>query len=169
MYSIYDKIRGQIEEIIKSAISQANSEGLLPEVDIPPIMTEKPREEAFGDLSTNIAMQMAKQAKKAPRNIAQVLIDRIKICGTFVDKVEIAGPGFINFHLSNKWLYETLALIDEKKDAYGQVNIGNGDKVMVEFVSANPTGPLHMGNARRGALGDLSLIHISEPARLRRM
>ncbi len=154
MYSIYEKIREQIEEIIKSSITQAVSEGLLPEADIPSIMTEKPREEAFGDLSTNIAMQMARQAKKAPRQIAQILIDRINTCGTFVVKVEMAGPGFINFYLSNKWLYETLALIDEKKDDYGQANIGNGAKVMVEFVSANPTGPLHMGNARGGALGD---------------
>ena len=154
MYSIYEKIKEQIEDIIKTAISQAITDGQLPEIEVPQIMTEKPREEAFGDFSTNIAMQMAKQAKKAPKQIAQIIIDRINTDNTFVIRVEIAGPGFINFYLNNEWLYETLGLIDEKKEQYGEVNIGHGTKVMVEFVSANPTGPLHMGNARGGALGD---------------
>ncbi|MDD4296903.1 MAG: arginine--tRNA ligase [Ruminiclostridium sp.] len=154
MYSIYEKIKEQIEAIIKTAISKAITDGQLPEIDVPQIMTEKPREEAFGDFSTNIAMQMAKQAKKAPKQIAQIIIDRINTDNTFVIRVEIAGPGFINFYLNNEWLYETLGLIDEKKEQYGEVNIGRGTKVMVEFVSANPTGPLHMGNARGGALGD---------------
>jgi len=154
MYSIYEKIREQIEAVVKEAVQNSVSEGLLPEIELLPIMMEKPREEAFGDFSTNIAMQMAKQAKKAPRQIAQIITDRMKTDGTFIMRVEIAGPGFINFYLNNKWLYETLDLIDEKKENYGQVNIGEGRKVMVEFVSANPTGPLHMGNARGGALGD---------------
>jgi arginyl-tRNA synthetase len=154
MYSIYEKIREQIETVVKDAILRSISKGLLPEIELPPIMMEKPREEAFGDFSTNIAMQMAKQARKAPGQIAQIIIDRMKTDGTFVVRVEAAGPGFINFYLNNEWLYETLDLIDEKKEDYGRVNIGNGKKVMVEFVSANPTGPLHMGNARGGALGD---------------
>lgn len=154
MDSIYEKIREQITKIIQEAISQAIEKDMLPEMSIPPVILEKPREEAFGDLSSNIAMQMARQVRKAPAQIAQIIIDNINTEGTFVDRVDKAGPGFINFYLNNQWLYQTLSLIDEKKEHYGEVNAGKGKKVMVEFVSANPTGPLHMGNARGGALGD---------------
>lgn len=154
MYSIYEKITEQIETVMKNSIARAISDGELPETDIPKIMLEKPREEAFGDLSTNLAMQMAKLVKMAPRNLAQIITKHINTEGTFISKVDVAGPGFINFYLNNEWLYKTLRLIDEKKERYGEVNIGNGRKVMVEYVSANPTGPLHMGNARGGALGD---------------
>ena len=154
MYSIYQKINQQIEMVIKNAIDKAVENGQLVEIDLPQIMIEKPREEAFGDFSTNIAMQIVKQAKKAPRQIAEVIVQNINKEGTFINKVSVAGPGFINFYLDNEWLYETLSLIDERKEKYGEVNIGKGSKVMVEFVSANPTGPLHMGNARGGALGD---------------
>jgi len=154
MYSIYDEITEQLEAALKEAISNAVSTGDIPETEIPKIMFEKPREEAFGDISTNLAMQMARFAKTAPRNLAQTIAKNIKTEGTYIERVEVAGPGFINFYLNNEWLYRTLRLIDEKQEHYGEVNIGNGEKVMVEFVSANPTGPLHMGNARGGALGD---------------
>ena len=141
MYSIYQKINQQIEMVIKNAIDKAVENGQLVEIDLPQIMIEKPREEAFGDFSTNIAMQIVKQAKKAPRQIAEVIVQNINKEGTFINKVSVAGPGFINFYLDNEWLYETLSLIDERKEKYGEVNIGKGSKVMVEFVSANPTGP----------------------------
>lgn len=154
MYSVYEKIREQIETVIKKAMSKAISGGDLPDIEIPPIILEKPREESFGDFSTNIAMQMARTAKKAPRQIAQIITENMDHSDTYVEKVDVAGPGFINFYLDNDWLYQTLLLINEKKEHYGYVNIGQGKKVMVEFVSANPTGPLHMGNARGGALGD---------------
>ena len=154
MYSIYEEITEQIESAVKGAIKSAVSAGEIPEVEIPGIIFEKPREEAFGDLSTNLAMQMARLAKTAPRNLAQTIVKHIKTEGTYISRVEVAGPGFINFYLNNDWLYKTLRLIDERQEHYGEVNIGNGEKVMVEFVSANPTGPLHMGNARGGALGD---------------
>ncbi|NLX75911.1 MAG: arginine--tRNA ligase [Clostridiaceae bacterium] len=154
MYSIYEEITEQIKTAVNNAIRKAVSAGELPETDIPDIMLEKPREETFGDLSTNLAMQMAKPAKMAPRQIAQAILKHIDTDGTFICRIDVAGPGFINFYLNNEWLYRTLRLIDEKQDRYGELNIGNGEKVMVEFVSANPTGPLHMGNARGGALGD---------------
>ena len=154
MYSIYEKIRNQIETVLNKAISGAVTDGKLPNVEVPRIYLENPREESFGDFSTNIAMQIAKQAKMAPVQIAKVLLGYIQTEGTFITETKVAGPGFINFYLNHQWLYETLALIDERKDGYGEVNIGEGKKVMVEFVSANPTGPLHMGNARGGALGD---------------
>jgi len=154
MNSIYEKIRAQIESAVTGAISSAIGKGKLPEMEIPPVIIEKPREESFGDISTNIGMQMARQAKKAPVLIAKAIVEEINTENTFIDRVDTAGPGFINFFLNRQWLYETLVLIDKKKDRYGEVDIGHGKKVMVEFVSANPTGPLHMGNARGGALGD---------------
>ena len=154
MYSIYEKIREQIEKALHQAINAAIAEGKLPGMELPAVVLEKPREETFGDFSTNLAMQMSKQAKKAPVQIARILLDYLNTTGTFVTKAEVAGPGFINFYLNRQWMYETLALIDARKEHYGEVNIGKGEKVMVEFVSANPTGPLHMGNARGGALGD---------------
>lgn len=154
MYSIYEKINQQIEMVVKNAMDVAEKNEQLVEIELPEIMIEKPREATFGDFSTNIAMQIVKQVKKAPRQIAEIIVQNINTEGTFINKVDVAGPGFINFYLDNEWLYETLNLIDERKEHYGEVNIGKGSKVMVEFVSANPTGPLHMGNARGGALGD---------------
>lgn len=154
MNSIFEKIRSQIETAIKSAVSAAVAKGKLPDIELPAIMIEKPREEAHGDFSTNIAMQMARQARKAPVQIAHIILEEIDYRDTYIVRAESAGPGFINFFLNNDWLYEALVLIDKKKEQYGEVDIGRGEKVMVEFVSANPTGPLHMGNARGGALGD---------------
>lgn len=154
MYSIYEKIRAQIEQVIQKSIQAAIAGGKLPQLDPPPVILEKPREEAFGDFSTNVAMQMSKQAQKAPREIANILLEGMNTENTFITEAKVAGPGFINFYLNHQWMYETLALIDERKEHYGEVDIGKGQKVMVEFVSANPTGPLHMGNARGGALGD---------------
>ncbi len=154
MYSIYEKIRAQIEQVIQKSIQAAIAGGKLPQLEPPPVILEKPREEAFGDFSTNVAMQMSKQAQKAPREIANILLEGMNTENTFITEAKVAGPGFINFYLNHQWMYETLALIDERKEHYGEVDIGKGQKVMVEFVSANPTGPLHMGNARGGALGD---------------
>lgn len=154
MYSIYEKIRDQIESVLKEALNSAVAHGRLPKLEMPCVLLEKPREEAFGDFSTNLAMHMAKQAKKPPVAIARIIAEEIDTANTYIKEVHVAGPGFLNFFLDHRWLYETLVLIDERKEHYGEVNIGNGQKVMVEFVSANPTGPLHMGNARGGALGD---------------
>ncbi|HEY8499899.1 MAG TPA: arginine--tRNA ligase, partial [Clostridia bacterium] len=140
MNSIFEKIRSQIETVIKNAVSAAAAKGKLPVIELPQIMIEKPREEAHGDFSTNIAMQMAKQAKKAPAQIAHIILEEIDYRDTYIVRAESAGPGFINFFLNHDWLYENLVLIDQKKEHYGEVDIGRGEKVMVEFVSANPTG-----------------------------
>jgi len=115
---------------------------------------ETPKEKEHGDFSTNIAMLLAKKAKKAPVQIASILIDNMDFTDTYIQRAECAGPGFINFFLNTSWLYDTLKIISHEREDYGRINIGQGKKVMVEFVSANPTGPLHMGNARGGALGD---------------
>jgi len=147
-------LKSQISEVVKKSLSKAVASGELPEFEAGEIVIETPREKEHGDFSTNIAMQAAKAAKKAPRQIADIISKNMDFTGTYIEKVEIAGPGFINFYLNNLWLYDTLKTIQDMKDKYGEINIGQGKKVMVEFVSANPTGPLHMGNARGGALGD---------------
>lgn len=154
MTNVVEVLKSQISEVVKKSLSKAVASGELPEFELGEIIVETPREKEHGDFSTNVAMQAAKAAKKAPRQIADIITKNMDFAGTYIEKVETAGPGFINFYLNNLWLYDTLKTIQEKKDKYGEINIGQGKKVMVEFVSANPTGPLHMGNARGGALGD---------------
>ena len=155
MKNITEIIRQQIKGAVLCSIHKSNENGELPLLEINDILIETPREKGHGDFSTNVAMQITKIAKKAPRQIAEIIIKNIDIKDTYIEKVTCAGPGFINFTLDTRYLYDTIEIIKEEKELYGHVNVGNGKKVMVEFVSANPTGPLHMGNARGGALGDL--------------
>ena len=155
MKNITEKIRQQIKDVVLSSIHRSIENEELPALDITDILIEIPREKGHGDFSTNVAMQITKLAKKAPRQIADIIIKNIDVKDTYIEKVTCAGPGFVNFTLDNKYLYDAIGIIKEEKEKYGRINIGNGKKVMVEFVSANPTGPLHMGNARGGALGDL--------------
>ncbi len=154
MKNINSEIRQQIKDAVINSINKSVETGELPSLEITDITIEIPREKGHGDFSTNVAMQITKTAKKAPRQIADIIIKNISTDGTYIQKVECAGPGFINFTLDNSYLYEAINIIQQEKENYGRINIGNGKKVMVEFVSANPTGPLHMGNARGGALGD---------------
>ncbi len=154
MINLMEQAKSQITQLINEGIEKAVAEGQLPQVQIVDITVEVPREKQHGDFATNIAMQITKQAKKAPRMIAETLINHMNLTDTYVEKVEIAGPGFINFYFKKEWLYGVITAIEQEGTEYGKVNIGNGEKVMVEFVSANPTGPMHMGNARGGALGD---------------
>lgn len=155
MTCMVEKVRRQIEEAVTGSLKKAAQEGKLPGTDIPDMIIEKPREAGHGDFSTNIAMIMAKQARMAPVRIAGVIKDGMDTGGTMIKKIEVAGPGFLNFFMDDEWLRLTLEEILEKGEGYGSLDLGKGKKVMVEFVSANPTGPLHMGNARGGALGDL--------------
>lgn len=145
--NLYEKAREEIRSCVGKAVEKAG----YPAVEI---AVEEPRERAHGDFSANTAMLLTKAAKQPPRVIAQAIIDHMDTEGTYIDSVEIAGPGFINFRLSERWLAETVPLILEMGDDYGRSDFGKGEKVMVEFVSANPTGPMHMGNSRGGALGD---------------
>ncbi|EGD47374.1 arginyl-tRNA synthetase [Ruminiclostridium papyrosolvens DSM 2782] len=154
MKNINSEIRQQIKDAVINSINKSVETGELPSLEITDITIEIPREKGHGDFSTNVAMQITKTAKKAPRQIADTIIKNIITDGTYIKKVDCAGPGFINFTLDNSYLYETISIIEQEKENYGRIDIGNGKKVMVEFVSANPTGPLHMGNARGGALGD---------------
>jgi arginyl-tRNA synthetase len=158
MINIIEQMKQNIEHTLSGAIDKAIEKGQLPQIDIQDIFIETPREKGHGDFSTNIAMQITRQAKMPPAKIASVIIaninENLKIKDTYIGEVKCAGPGFINFYLKNAWLYYTLKVIQTEKENYGKSDAGHGKKVMVEFVSANPTGPLHMGNARGGALGD---------------
>ncbi len=154
MTNFLENLRLEIKSVIKRSLEKAAVGNEIPELDLPEITIEVPREKEHGEFSTNIAMQITKQVKKAPRQIAEIIIKNMHTDGTYVEKVECAGPGFINFYLKNNWLYDALMIVQKERENYGRINLGNGRKVMVEFVSANPTGTLHMGNARGGALGD---------------
>ncbi len=154
MTNIIEDIREQVRNTVKNALAAAISKGELPQTEAGEITVETPKEKEHGEFSTNIAMQLAKQVRKAPAQTASILIRNLDLAGTYIEKAECAGPGFINFYLKQAWLYDALKIIDREREDYGRIDLGHGKKVMVEFVSANPTGPLHMGNARGGALGD---------------
>lgn len=158
MINLIEDIKETISDIVGQALSKAMAKGELPEIQLPEVFVETPREKGHGDFSSNIAMQLTKLLRMPPVKIADIIINNIKteinIEGTYIKNVEKAGPGFINFYLYNQWLYSGLKAIRDENENYGKIDIGKGKKVMVEFVSANPTGPLHMGNARGGALGD---------------
>ncbi len=154
MKNITETIRRQIKDVVLKSMDKSVEGGELPALEINDILIEIPREKGHGDFSTNVAMQITKAAKKAPRLIAEIIIRNIDLKDTYITEVTCAGPGFINFTLDAGYLYDAIIIIKEEKEKYGRINMGNGKKVMVEFVSANPTGPLHMGNARGGALGD---------------
>jgi arginyl-tRNA synthetase len=152
--SIVEKLKNNIKDRIINALEANKAEGKLNFETVPSFVLEVPREKAHGDFAANIAMLMAKEAKMNPRAIAQLIVEKFDSEGTWVEKIEIAGPGFINFYLSSHWLYQVLPLVEEQDEDYGSSDVGLGTKVQVEFVSANPTGLLHMGNARGAALGD---------------
>lgn len=154
MNNIFGIIREQIYKVTKNAFKACEEKGILPTIEFEEMLIEVPRERDFGDFSTNVAMQVSKQAKMPPRKTADILAGEFNFEGTYIEKIEVAGPGFINFYLRKDWLYDSLKIIQDKQEHYGDVELGKGIKVNVEFVSANPTGPLHMGNARGGALGD---------------
>ena len=157
MKDIITKIKNQITQAISKSV-ESISDNALKDIEIE---IETPKEKEHGDFSSNIAMKLARVLKTNPRAIAQKITDGIETEGTYIEKIEIAGAGFINFYLSPQWLYDGLMLAYNLKGDFGKTNIGNGKNVMVEFVSANPTGPMHMGNARGGALGD-SLASVLE-------
>lgn len=154
MISVAEKVKLNIINAIKEAVETAKEKGIINYDILPEFVLEVPREKEHGDFATNIAMLLTKQAKKAPRQIAEAIIDNLNKENTWINSIQIAGPGFINFLLDSKWLYDVLPQVEADGVNYGNVNIGNGEKVQVEFVSANPTGLLHMGNARGAALGD---------------
>ncbi|MCR4435320.1 MAG: arginine--tRNA ligase [Clostridiales bacterium] len=154
MVNMIENVKQEIREVVEKALVRASGAGEIPPVQIQEVEVEIPREKDHGDFSTNVAMQVTKLVRKPPRQTAEIIIKNLSLENTYIERVECAGPGFINFHLNNNWLFDTLKAIQAEGENYGRISMGEGKKVMVEFVSANPTGPLHMGNARGGALGD---------------
>lgn len=149
--SVIEQVKQALIDEIRQAVLAA---GLVDEENLPEFVLETPREKVHGDYSTNIAMQLTRLAKQNPRLIAESIVDRIQKEQVYVERIEIAGPGFINFYMNKSFLYGVVNQIFEQGDDYGRVNIGEGKKIQVEFVSANPTGSLHLGHARGAAFGD---------------
>lgn len=158
--NILEQTEAKLKEEIFAAVKQA---GLAKEEEIPDIILEKPKDKAHGDFAANIAMQLARIAKKAPRQIAEDIVEHLDVDKANVKKVEIAGPGFINFFLKTDFLGDLITTVLEAGDDYGKTNVGEGKKIQVEFVSANPTGDLHIGHARGAAYGDV-LCNVLEAA-----
>ena len=144
----------ELKNIIEQAVKKAVSNGALPEAEMPQFNIEKPANKDNGDYSTNVAMAGARAFKKAPRMIAEAIVSCIDLDGTAFERVEIAGPGFMNFFLSQQFYSNVLKDVFSCGKDYGKSDYGQGKRVLVEFVSANPTGPMHIGNARGGAIGD---------------
>lgn len=154
MSKIVKKTEIELKNIIEQAVKKAVSNGTLPEAEMPQFNIEKPANKDNGDYSTNVAMAGARAFKKAPRMIAEAIVSCIDLDGTAFERVEIAGPGFMNFFLSQQFYSNVLKDVFSCGKDYGKSDYGQGKRVLVEFVSANPTGPMHIGNARGGAIGD---------------
>ena len=154
MSKLVQQATTELRNTIRSAMEKACANGELPQADIPEFSIEVPADRAHGDWATNAAMVSARAFHAAPRKIAEAITNNLSLDGTYFDRFEIAGPGFINFFLSKQFYVDVLKDIETLGTEYGRSDYGQGKKIMVEFVSANPTGPMHMGNARGGALGD---------------
>ena len=146
--------RAQVAELTQAAYLRAVEAGKLPAGVEVKATIEIPKDTSHGDYASSYAMAGARALHQAPRAIAQTIVDHLDLEGSYFQKVEIAGPGFLNFTLGPKWYQAVLADVEREGTGYGSNSEGGGEKVMVEFVSANPTGPMHMGNARGGVLGD---------------
>ncbi|HIQ04490.1 MAG TPA: arginine--tRNA ligase [Anaerolineae bacterium] len=146
-------IQQQLTELIEGAIKKAQKKGDLPAYSPPPVVVERPKQPEHGDFSTNVAMQSARFARMAPMQIAQAIVKRLPQA-EFIGQVEVAPPGFINVHLAKTWLAEQVERIREKGERWADIDLGQGKRVQVEFVSANPTGPLHVGTGRNAVIGD---------------
>ena len=146
--------REQVAQLTQSAYETAAAKGLLPEGQTIKGTVEVPKDSRNGDFASSFAMAGAKALRQNPRMVAQTLVDNMELEGSLFQRVEIAGPGFLNFFYADKWYSEVLSAVEADPANYGGSDAGKGEKVMVEFVSANPTGPMHMGNARGGVLGD---------------
>ena len=154
MINMIGKAMSQIRDILNNSYRELAAEGAFIECDELEMNVEIPADTNNGDFASSFALTAAKKLRKAPRMIADAVVERAKLDGSYFDKVEVAGPGFINFFVDKKWYGEVLNAIESEKENYGSSDKGKGQKINVEFVSANPTGPMHIGNARGGVLGD---------------
>ncbi|MEO3217590.1 arginine--tRNA ligase [Ruminococcus bicirculans (ex Wegman et al. 2014)] len=144
----------QAKELVMKAMGELVADGTFPAEPVPAFNTEIPADSKNGDVSTNAAMVCARPFRNNPRKIAEAIVSKIDLNGSYFARCEVAGPGFINFFYSPEWYATVVATVLEQKEKYGETDLGAGKSVLVEFVSANPTGPMHIGNARGGAIGD---------------
>lgn len=154
MSNLIEQASSQLRELISKAAAGLSEKGQLPEVPVPDFAVEIPADKSHGDFAANIAMVGARSYRMAPVKIAELILSEISLEGTLFERAEIAGPGFMNFFLGRKWFSDVIRAVNSEKEDYGKTDTGKGKKVLVEFVSANPTGPMHIGNARGGAIGD---------------
>lgn len=152
MSSVMERLNYQVKQAIEEAIVKA---GITGREEIPAFVIEVPKDRTHGDLASNAAMQLTRIAKRNPRQIAEAIIEHLNKEAASIESAEIAGPGFINFRMNKSYLYDILWEVSEKGNDYGRIALGNGQRVLVEFVSANPTGSLHLGHARGAAVGDV--------------
>ncbi|HWS41861.1 MAG TPA: arginine--tRNA ligase [Pseudoflavonifractor sp.] len=154
MSNLIQAAKAQVGALTQAAYEKASATGLLPGGAEANATVEIPKDVSHGDYASSFAMSGAKALRQPPRAIAQIILDHLDLSGSYFDKAEIAGPGFLNFTLGAKWFGQVLSDIEREGQTYGGSDEGQAERVMVEFVSANPTGPMHMGNARGGVLGD---------------
>ncbi len=154
MTNMIQSAKDQAAALAMRAYEAAAAEGALPRAEVNAAPVEIPKDSANGDLTTTFALAASKALRKSPREIAQALLDHMDLEGTYFASAEIAGPGFLNFRFHERWYQGVLEAVEAEGAAYGTNDGLRGQKIMVEFVSANPTGPMHMGNARGGVLGD---------------
>lgn len=154
MNNMIELAKQQVKETVMNALGRLVAEGKIEAVPLPAFNVERPADVSHGDFSCNAAMASAKALRNNPRVIGQMIADAAVLDGTVFEKIEVAGPGFLNFFISPLWFNETVGEVISSGSDYGKTELGKGKRVLVEFVSANPTGPMHIGNARGGALGD---------------
>jgi arginyl-tRNA synthetase len=152
--NLIENAKKQADELLQKAYQRAAEKGELPAGAELRGIVEIPKDTKNGDYAANHALAGAKALHAAPRKIAETLKENIELEGSYFSSVEIAGPGFINFFVGDSWYADVLRTVESEGADYGRVNVGNGERVMIEFVSANPTGPMTIGNARGGVLGD---------------
>lgn len=152
--NLIEQAKKQAAQAVLDAYHAAAAAGELPQGDVPAVAVEIPKDTKNGDYASSFAMQCARALHMAPRKIAEALVAHIALDGTYFEEISIAGPGFLNFHLGKKWYADAVQLVSDMGKDYGRLTAEHPEKIMVEFVSANPTGPMHMGNARGGVLGD---------------
>ena len=161
MTNMIQNAKEQAAALAMAAYRAAAADGTLPEAEVKTAPVEIPKDTANGDYTTTFALAAAKALGKPPRVIAQALLDHMDLTGTYFTSAEIAGPGFLNFRLGNEWYAGVMNAVETEGDAYGTNESLKGQKIMVEFVSANPTGPMHMGNATSSS----SMARIPSPSR----
>ena len=154
MIHMIQNAKDQAARLTLAAYAAAAAAGELPQAEITTVPVEIPKDTANGDFTSTFAMACARQLKLPPRKIAEALLSHLDLDGSYFTSAEIAGPGFLNFRLGKTWYHDVMSAVETEGENYGSANALHGQKIMVEFVSANPTGPMHMGNARGGVLGD---------------